>query len=71
MQLPINICDIEFRLFSIPFRAEMVLLMTSARVADKFITVLSICIIPTNKNTSLIFNVKDELCEQPGRMPEQ
>lgn len=69
MQLPVNTCDIEFRLFSIPGRAGMVLLMISAGVTDKFVIVLSICIAPTNENSALTFKVMNEVSEHPGRKP--
>lgn len=43
----------ELRLICVPPMAEMVLLINSSKISDKFLTVFSIYIIPTNGNILL------------------
>jgi len=54
------------RLICIPSKAEMVSevsdrgINTSVKAGDKFLTVFSICMIPTGRNTALIVCINNE-----------
>lgn len=48
----------------------MILLITSARVGVKFLTVFSIYMIPTVESTALIVHINNESVILLGRVPE-